>query len=83
MPAINYASMAELYPSRRFAKSQTTQYRRFANAAEAVRYAIEDMPAKWLAGSYLEIDEQRFEGEAIRALYESAEFPLTRETEAA
>ena len=75
--------MAELYPSRRFAKSQTTQYRRFANAAEAVRYAIEDMPAKWLAGSYLEIDEQRFEGEAIRALYESAEFPLTRETEAA
>jgi len=83
MPAINYKSMAELYPSRRFAKSQTTQYRRFANAAEAVRYAIEDMPAKWLAGSYLEIDEQRFEGEAIRALYESAEFPLTRETEAA
>ncbi len=83
MPAINYNSMAELYPSRRFAKSQTTQYRRFANAAEAVRYAIEDMPAKWLAGSYLEIDEKRFEGEAIRALYESAEFPLTRETEAA
>lgn len=83
MPALNYNSSAELFPSRRFAKSQTTQYRRFGNAAEAIRYAIEDMPAKWLVGSYLEIDEKRFEGEAIRGLYESEDFPLARATEAA
>lgn len=83
MPSVDYAAMAELYPSRRFAKSQTTQYRRFATAAEAVRYAIEDMPGKWLAGSYLEINEQRFEGEAIRALYDAADYPLPRQTAAA
>jgi len=41
------------------------------------------MPAKWLVGSYLEIDEKRFEGEAIRGLYESEDFPLARATEAA
>lgn len=83
MPAINYASTAELFPSRRYAKSQTTQYRRFDNAAEAIRYIIEEMPAKWLVGSYLEIDEQRFEGEAIRALYADAAYPLERNLEAA
>ncbi|HWA18504.1 MAG TPA: hypothetical protein VG757_05860 [Devosia sp.] len=82
MPAINYNSSAELFPSRRYAKSQTTQYRRFGNAAEAIRYAIEEMPAKWLIGSYLEIDEQRFEGEAIRGLYNADAYPLERNLEA-
>ena len=83
MPKFDYAAMAELYPSRRFAKSQTTQYRRFTTAAEAIRFIVEEMPAKWLSGTYLEVNEQRFEGDAIRALYESADYPLARETIAA
>ncbi|HEY4192677.1 MAG TPA: hypothetical protein VGM46_08510 [Mesorhizobium sp.] len=83
MPKFDYAAMAELYPSRRFAKSQTTQYRRFSTAAEAVQYIVEEMPAKWLAGSYLEVNEQRFEGAAIRALYDAEDYPLERETVAA
>jgi hypothetical protein len=83
MPKFNYDAMAEFYPSRRYAKSQQTQYRRFSKAAEAVRYVIEEMPAKWLIGSFLEVDEQRFEGEAIRALYDATEYPLPRLTVAA
>jgi hypothetical protein len=83
MSRFDYGAMAELYPSRRFAKSQTTQYRRFNTAAEAIRYVIEEMPAKWLVGSYLEVNEQRFEGAAIKALYESADYPLARESVAA
>lgn len=79
MPKFDYSAMAELFPSRRFAKSQTTQYRRFPTAAEAIRYIVEEMPSSWLAGSYLEVNEQRFEGAAIRALYESADYPLARE----
>lgn len=79
MPKFDYSAMAELFPSRRFAKSQTTQYRRFPTAAEAIRYIVEEMPSSWLAGSYLEVNEQRFEGAAIRALYESADYPLVRE----
>ncbi len=78
MPKFDYTASAELYPSRRFAKSQTTHYRRFATGAEAVRYVVEEMPAKWLPGSYLEVNEQRFEGEAIRALYESPDYPLAK-----
>jgi hypothetical protein len=83
MPAFDYAAMAELYPSRRFAKSQTTQYRRFNTAAEALRFIVEEMPAKWLAGSYLEVDEKRFEGAAIRALYDAEAYPLERQMVAA
>ncbi len=83
MPKFDYAAMAELYPSRRYAKSQTTQYRRFSTAAEAIQYIVEEMPAKWLAGSYLEVNEQRFEGAAIRTLYDAEDYPLARETVAA
>jgi hypothetical protein len=59
-------------------KSPQTQYRRFDRAAEAIRYVVEELPAKWLVGSHLEVDEQRFEGAAIRELYEAAEYPLSR-----
>jgi hypothetical protein len=83
MENFNYDAMAELYPSRRYAKSQQTQYRRFSTAADAIRYVIEEMPNKWLPGSILEVNEQRFEGGTIRALYESAGYPLPRVKSAA
>lgn len=76
MSDFNYDAPAELFPSRRFAKTQVTRYRRFASAAVAIQHCIEGMPAKALAGSYLEVDERRFEGEAIRDLYNSPDYPL-------
>jgi hypothetical protein len=78
MQKFDYDASAELYPSRRYAKTQQARYRRFDRAAEAIRYVVEDLPAKWLAGSHLEVDEQRFEGAAIRALYDAADYPLSR-----
>lgn len=83
MEDFNYNATAELYPSRRYAKSQQAKYRRFATAADAIRHVIEEMPSAWLTGSFLEVDERRFEGEAIRALYEAAEYPLPRSKAAA
>jgi hypothetical protein len=77
MPAIDYTAPAELFPSRRYAKS-LARYRRFPNAAEAVRYIIEDQPASWLVGSTLDVDGARFEGQAIRALYDAEAYPLER-----
>lgn len=78
MKKFNYAATAELFPSRRYAKSQTTQYRRFARAADAIRYCVEEMPPKALVGSFLEVEEQRFEGDAIRELYEAPDYPHAR-----
>ncbi len=74
---IDYTTPAELFPSRRYAKS-LARYRRFPNAAEAVRYIIEEQPESWLIGSTLDIDGKRYEGKAIRALYEADGYPLER-----
>ena len=78
----DYAAPAELYPSRRYAKS-LARYRRFATAAEAVRHAIEDMPPAWLVGTFLDVDGSRFEGTAIRALYDASAYPGERTKTAA
>jgi hypothetical protein len=53
-------------------------YRRFESGAAAVRFAIEALSPALLAGAVLESDEQRFDHRAIRALYDSSEYPLSR-----
>jgi len=66
--------MARSHSARRNAMT----YRRFATLAEAVRFAIEDLPVEGLAATVLETDSDRFDPDAIRALYARAEFPLRR-----
>ena len=83
MADFDYGASAELYPSRRYAKSAREQYRRFRTAADAIQYIMEDVPGTWLIGSYLEVNERRYDGEAIRRLYESASYPLARQRAAA
>jgi len=78
MEKFNYAASAELYPSRRFAKSQQARYRRFDRAADAIRYVVEEMPRSWLPGTFLEVDDRRLEGSAIRTFYDAPEYPLAR-----
>jgi len=53
-------------------------YHRFARAADAIRFAIEEMTPHLLRSAYLQVDEERFDSGAIRRLYESAEYPLDR-----
>jgi hypothetical protein len=82
MTRIDYSRPAELFPSRRYAKS-LARYRRFDSLAEAVRYVIEEQPDSWLIGSTLDCDGDRYEGAAIKALYESERYPLERAKAAA
>lgn len=83
MENFSYTASAELYPSRRYAKSARDQYRRFKTAAEAIQYIVEDRPAAWLIGTFLEVDGRRYDGNAIRALYEADGYPLPRQQSAA
>ena len=79
MAAFNYNTEAELFPAAiRKKKRAGFAYRRFPTAAEAVQFAIEQLPADSLNGAYLQVDEARFDQSGIRTLYESEAFPLAR-----
>ena len=64
MDTVDYATEAELFDYRTEAESfsakakarrQPLGYRRFARAADAIRFAIEESPSQLLAGTYLEV----------------------------
>ena len=79
MDEFDYGAEAELFPSAaRTSRRQPVGYRRFASAAEAVRFAIEELAPESLAGAFLEVDEERFDSADMRRLYESSRYPLTR-----
>lgn len=53
-------------------------YRRFASGAEAIRFAIEDLSPRALAASFLVVNGDRHEADAIRTLHASPLYPLPR-----
>jgi FtsZ-interacting cell division protein ZipA len=79
MSVFNYRAEAELFPTKnRRSKSAPFAYRRFERAADAIRFAVEDLPADAFAGAYLEVGEVRFDRRGIRELYDHAEYPHAR-----
>jgi hypothetical protein len=79
MVCFDYKAPTELFSARkRLPRRQPLGYKRFAQAADAIRFAMEEVPRECLAGAFLEVDGERYGGEDIRRLYESAEYPLAR-----
>ncbi len=77
---MDWSAPAELYAGIASFRTRNSRYRRFASVAEAIRFAIEETPRAELRGLAIECGEERHEGEAIRALYQAADYPLQRET---
>lgn len=80
MADFNYEAPADLFPSRSRKGSRPVGYRRFATAAEAIRFVMEEMPGEFLFGTVLEVEDERCDGPRIRELYESTAYPLMRTT---
>ena len=79
----DYDAAAELFPSRKQkSRRRPIGYRRFGHAADAIRFAIEELPPEFLLGACLEVDEERYNNQAIRRLYDSMDYPLTRSVQA-
>ena len=74
-----YGIPAELFMGKRKAGArQPLSYRRFATAAEAIRFAIEELPAVRALGAWMQVGDRRFDGDDIQRLYESNDYPLQR-----
>jgi len=77
-----YDAPAELYSSGSIkSRRQPVSYRRFANCAEAIRFAVEGLPQIMQRGTVMEVGDDRFEFGEIRALYESEDYPLARDAD--
>jgi len=66
----DYSSPAELYLSRR--RGRHTDYRRFATAAEAIHYAVEELRARRSISAWMQVGDERFNKNEINRLYDDA-----------
>jgi hypothetical protein len=66
--AFDYSSPAELFLSKR--RGRHTDYRRFATAAEAIRYAVEELRTCRSLRAWMQVGEDRCNQEEINRLYD-------------
>jgi hypothetical protein len=78
MASFDYDAPADLYPSRSRKGNRPAGFRRFNSAAEAIRYAIEEMSSDFFPGTVMECEEERFDSVGIMELYRSSAYPLAR-----
>ena len=75
----DYGASAELFmPKRRSGARQPLSYRRFATAAEAIRFAVEELPGVRTLRAWMQVGEERFNSDDIQRLYESTSYPRRR-----
>jgi hypothetical protein len=77
MMTFDYGEPAELFMGKRKGR-QRLGYRRFATAAEAIRFAVEDFPAIRTLTASMQVGDERFDSDEIYRLYESDDYPLPR-----
>jgi hypothetical protein len=79
--AFDYSSPAELYLSKRGGRH--TDYRRFATAAEAIHYAVEELRARRSVSAWMQVGDRRLSKNEINRLYDDGNYPLSESLRAA
>jgi hypothetical protein len=77
--AFNYSTPAELFFNPGARSSRKMSYRRFPTAAEAIAFAVEEIGSSGAGFTTLQVDEQRFERQQIKGLYDDPGYPLERD----
>lgn len=78
MTAIDYGARAELFTGGRGYALRPVRYQRFASASEAIKFAVEEVEPEHFLGTYLQVEDDRFDRHEIGRLYNSVDFPLAR-----
>jgi hypothetical protein len=88
MTSFDYAAVADLFSSKtdieqlhagpKTRRREPAGFGRFARAAYAIRYAIEELPPRLLIDAFLKVQGETFDHDAIRRLYDSEHYPLLR-----
>ena len=65
----DYNLPAELFMNSRKRGGRPIGYRRFRTAAEAIRFAVEELPAYPALHTWMNVGDDRFDDNAIRRLY--------------
>ena len=73
----DYNAPAELFLAKRTKKGREN-YRRYATAAEAIRYAVETLQTHKAFGAWLQVGDERFNSSEIQRLYEAHDYPLPK-----
>ena len=75
----DYELPAELFTAKRKGGARSRLgHRRFATAAEAIRFIVEDFPAVRTLDAWMQVGDTRYNSDDIRRLYESSDYPLRR-----
>ena len=75
--SFDYSAPAELFLAKRTMSSREN-YRRFATAAEAIRYAVEDLRTPRALGAWMQVGDERFNSDDILRLYDAGDYPLRK-----
>ena len=75
--SFDYSAPAELFLAKP-PKGSRTKYRRLATAAEAIRFAVEDLRTPRAFGAWLQVGDERFNSNDIQRLYEASDYPLRK-----
>jgi hypothetical protein len=79
----DYRAKAGVFVGRSMmSRRKPLEYRSFECASDAIRFVMEELPPERRGGVSMEIDDNRFDAEGIRGLYQSEAYPLDRAQDA-